>query len=833
MILWLDDVSAQNRFRVGGKGSSLARCRGLGLPVPDGFCVTVDAFTAAISQIRDRERGPCGKEPFPFPSGLEDALAAAYDRLGKPAVAVRSSGVDEDSESHSLAGQHETLLGVRGESALFDAVRACWASVWSDSAIEYRRRQGITGVSPIAVVVQPMVAPDVSGVLFTRDPVSGAPGKVVINASYGLGESVVSGLIVPDAFVVSVNPPRVVSRVLGSKKTRMDVGEQGVIQTRVPSSERSRLCLDDDQLLRLVDIGMRLERHYGSAQDVEWALCDGEVVLLQSRPITAQADSVEPVKSIEPSIERPLSARSRAESFIRADLAEHLPGPMPLDLAAVHRLIKAIGQVLDRAGINPPDPEALIQSHSDGTIRLNVSVPPQHPLRLLRMPVVAVRGLRHDPRRWPQEEAAVRRRMNRLAKLIDRRAEIDSAALMHLLDAVLDAAAHVLYDRYRNYLIPMALTRSLTRRLAAVADPRAGILEEDLYRGLPYVTAKANEGVSHLVDQLRRLGLVKALLELGPRRFLHDIDTMLGGDQFHADLNRFLTDFGARAGAPYLAFSSRSWRERPEDLLGMISAQLRGADAPQGRRADVGEVSGTATVRSIAMRLPAVLRRSWYRSVSRQRAMHVGREGTLYLIEELFFQARRIVDEISNRLVARGVLEAAEDILLLYEDEMRRALILPPDGDLLDLVEQRRRDRGRAQEAWRRSCAAEPNAIEADARLGDELVLRGLPSAAGQATGRARVILSPQDFANLGPGEILVCPFTDPSWTPLFSLAAGVVSEAGGPLSHAAIVAREYGIPAVLGVGDATVQIRDGDLIVVDGSAGVVTAVRANSEPLQ
>ena len=516
MILWLDDVGAQNRSRVGGKGASLARCRALGLPVPDGFCVTADAFTAAVSQIRDREIEP-GTKPFPFPPGLEAALVAAYDRLGKPAVAVRSSGVDEDGETHSLAGQHETLLGVRGESALFDAVRACWASVWSDSAIEYRRRQGITDVLPIAVVIQPMVAPDVSGVLFTRDPVSGAPGKIVVNASYGLGESVVSGLVVPDVFVASVNPPRVVSRLLGSKETRMDVGEQRVVQTRVSLAERSRLCLDDDQLLRLVDISVRLERHYGSAQDVEWALCDGEVVLLQSRPITAQADSVEPVKSIEPSIERPRSARSRAESLIRADLAEHLPGPMPLDLAAVHRLINAIGQVLDRAGINPPDPEDLIQSRSDGTIRLNVSVPPQHPLRLLRIPVVAVRGLQHDPRRWPQEEAAIRRRLNRLAKRIDRRAEIDSAALIHLLDAVLDAAAHVLYDRYRNYLVPIALTRSLTRRLAAVADPQAGILEEDLARGLPYVTAEANEGVSHLGDRRRGLGLVKAVLDLGPQ----------------------------------------------------------------------------------------------------------------------------------------------------------------------------------------------------------------------------------------------------------------------------------------------------------------------------
>ena len=246
MILWLDDVGAQNRSRVGGKGASLARCRALGLPVPDGFCVTADAFTAAVSQIRDREIEP-GTKPFPFPPGLEAALVAAYDRLGKPAVAVRSSGADEDGETHSLAGQHETLLGVRGESALFDAVRACWASVWSDSAIEYRRRQGITDVLPIAVVIQPMVAPDVSGVLFTRDPVSGAPGKIVVNASYGLGESVVSGLVVPDVFVASVNPPRVVSRLLGSKETRMDVGEQRVVQTRVSLAERSRLCLDDQR----------------------------------------------------------------------------------------------------------------------------------------------------------------------------------------------------------------------------------------------------------------------------------------------------------------------------------------------------------------------------------------------------------------------------------------------------------------------------------------------------------------------------------------------------------------------------------------------------------
>ncbi|MBE6474320.1 MAG: pyruvate, water dikinase [Actinomyces succiniciruminis] len=820
MILWLDDAEASNRSLTGGKGASLAQCRRLGLPVPDGFCVTTEAFLAASrSSAVDGQTN--GMHPLPLPPGFESALLDAYGRLGRPAVAVRSSGADEDGRETSLAGQHDTVLGVSGAAALLDAVRTCWASAFNERAAEYRRRREITEAAPIAVVVQRMVDPAVSGVLFTRDPVSGAADAAVVSASYGLGESVVSGHVVPDVFRLSARPPRILSRTMGSKETRMDQGPQGVVTTRVPPAERNRLCLDDDQLLRLLDIGMRLEEYYGCAQDVEWALCDGEVALLQARPVTAfagRAGSAAPPAG-------PRSVRARAEELIRADVAEHLPCPYPLDLSAAHRLVEAVAALLSRAGFNPPAPEALLQGDADGVIRLHASLPPQSLWGLTRLPAVVVRSIRHDPALWPQEEAAMRKRLNRLRRRVDRRAEADSASLLRLLDEAVDAAAHVLHDRYRHYLLPLALNRAATMRLAATAGLDRGVREEDLYRDLSYVTAAANAGVSRLAERVRALGLERTLLADGPEPFLDELGDTPAGRRFHAELHRFLDEYGARAGTPYLAFSARSWRECPEDLMGLIAAQLRASAAPRERAQ--APSSPRDVVQEVAARLPAPLRSRWYRSVARQRALHVGREGTLYLIEEFFLQARRAMDEIADRLVARGLLARAEDVLLLYDAEVRAALTQSTHPGLTALVDRRKDARSRAEEAWRCSCgtvrdSSDRGGSNRGGRAGG-LAVRGLPSAAGRACGRARVILEPRDFARLRAGEVLVCPFTDPSWTPLFSLAAGVVADAGGPLSHAAIVAREYGIPAVLGAAGATAGIHDGDLLEVNGSNGVVT----------
>lgn len=826
LILWLDDAEASDRSLKGGKGASLAQCRQLGLPVPDGFCVTTRALVAA-APLWHREMGEPGTEPLPFPPGLVPALIRAYDRLGRPAVAVRSSGADEDGRDASLAGQHDTVLGVSGEAALLDAVRACWASAFTERAAEYRRRQGIAEVAPIAVVVQRMVDPAVSGVLFTRDPVSGARYAAVVSASYGLGESVVSGRVVPDVFRLSTSPPQVVSRVLGTKETRLDLTSQGVITTQVPPAERNRLCLDDDQLLRLLDTGMRLEEYHGCAQDVEWALCGGEIVFLQSRPVTAgahRAESADREDSATPDTRaRPRCAR--VEELIRADVAEHLPFPYPLDLGAAHRLVDAVAALLPRAGFNPPAPEVLLRGDADGVIRLHTSLPPQNLLGLVRLPAAVAGSMRHDPARWPQEEAAIRRRLSRLTRRVDNCMEADSATLLRLLDEAVDSAAHVLHDRYRNYLVPLAVNRAVTMRMAAIAGLGGDVQEEDLYRDLLYVTAVANAGVSRLAERVRSLGLGRRLLQDGPRHFLDELDATPEGRLLSIELRQFLDEYGARAGSPYLAFSTRSWRERPEDLMGLIAAQLRGTDASPRERTEAKPPTQPTVTPDVAARLPAPLRGRWHRSVARQRALHVGREGTLYLIEELFLQARRVMDEIAGRLVARGLLETAEDIILLYDTEVRRALTRPAEVELTGLVSRRKDARVRAQEGWRRSSGRASGGLDEAGSAGP--VLHGLSSAAGRVRGRARVILTPRDSACLSSGEVLVCPYTDPSWTPLFSLAAGVVADAGGPLSHAAIIAREYGIPAVLGVNGATARIRDGDLIEVDGSTGVVSLVTA------
>ncbi|RAX23184.1 MULTISPECIES: PEP/pyruvate-binding domain-containing protein [unclassified Actinomyces] len=826
MILWLDDAEASDRSLTGGKGASLAQCRQLGLPVPDGFCITTRAFLAA-SRSGAVDGQTNGTHPFPLPPGFESALLDAYDRLGRPAVAVRSSGADEDGRETSLAGQHDTVLGVSGAAALLDAVRTCWASAFNERAAEYRRRREITEAAPIAVVVQRMVDPAVSGVLFTRDPLSAAADAAVVSASYGLGESVVSGHVVPDVFKLSASPPRILSRTMGSKETRMDLGPRGVVTTQVLSAERNRLCLDDDQLLRLLDIGMRLEEYYGCAQDVEWALCDGEVVLLQARPVTAfagRAGSAAPPAG-------PRSMRARAEELIRADVAEHLPCPYPLDLSAAHRLVEAVGALLYRAGFNPPAPEALLQGDADGVIRLHASLPPQSLWGLTRLPAVVGRSLRHDPGCWSQEEAAIRRRLGRLTRCIDRCAEADSAALLRLLDQAVDAAAHVLHDRYRNYLVPLAVNRAVTMRLAAMAGLGDGVQEEDLYRDLSYVTAAANAGISRLGERMRSLGLERRLLQDGPRPFLNGLDATPAGRKLLAELHQFLDDYGARAGSPYLAFSARSWRECPEDLIGLIAVQLRGMNASARERTEIEPPSRPAVMQDVTARLSAPLRGCWHRSVARQRALHVGREGTLYLIEEFFLQARRVMAEIAGRLVAGGVLEEAEDVVLLYDAEVRRALTRPAEVGLTSLITRRKNARARARETWLRSCGATDAVESADYRPAEGLALRGFPSAAGRVRGRARVILEPRDFGRLNAGEVLVCPFTDPSWTPLFSLAAGVVADAGGPLSHAAIIAREFGIPAVLGATGATARISDGELIEVDGSAGVVTRMSVTAEP--
>lgn len=805
MILWFDEITVADTARVGGKGANLGECAYAGLPVPPGFCVSTDAYREATEGLADalaadasRGDAAAARErivALPLPEAIQAAIGEAYARLDGVPVAVRSSATAEDLADASFAGQQDTYLGVVGIDAVLDAVRRCWASLWTDRAVDYRRRQGVAddGLA-LAVVVQAMVASDTAGVLFTRDPVTGDDASMLASSSYGLGESVVAALVTPDTFTLSRDSRAVIAREIGSKETRIDATADGdTVTSDVATRDRARQSVTDAQLVRLVELGERVEHHFGNGQDIEWAFVGEELYLLQTRPITTKAQTAEGHPP----------ARGWLEHRLRDDLIEHFPAPFPLDLHAVHQVQGVIQSLMRTAGFKAVPASSLVQGDEDGIIRITITKPRPTLAVLTRLPALFVKGVRRDPSAWPDEEAALRGHLEELSREMN---EAPSASDDDVLALVRDAvarAATITADRFVGYNAPMIVNRVLASWLIKLSRPEQETTPEDLYAGVPYKTAEITTAIDDLAAAARKCGLAELILD-APQGAVGDaLASAPEALEFLTLIENFLSAHGARTARLYLPFSNRSWREDREIFYALLAATLRGTPLEHTRTSDAAD--------SIEGQLPKFLRQRWRINTARLRARHIGREGTVYLIEECFCIARAGIDEIARRLVARQQLDHTDDIDFLYFHEIEESL----DDDrrqLQSVVTRRRRKRGMAEAIW----WDRGNITE------DDHALRGLPASAGRATGTARVIHSPDEFHRLQPGDILVCPYTDPTWTPLFALAAGVVADSGGPLSHAAIVAREYGIPAILGTGRAT-SLPDGIQLIVDGTNGTVT----------
>ncbi len=804
MILWFDDITTADVERVGGKGANLGECARASLPVPPGFCVTTDAYrqaTAGLSgalsaeaALRDAAAARQRILALSIPEAVEAAIREAYAELGEPMVAVRSSATAEDLADASFAGQQDTYLGVLGIDELLDAVRRCWASLWTDRAVDYRRQQGVPteGLS-LAVVVQTLIPADTAGVLFTRDPVTGDDSAMLASSSYGLGESVVAALVTPDTFSLSRGLRAVSSREIGSKQTRIDqVPGGGTITTDVPESDRARQSLTDTQLMRLLALGEQVESHYQSGQDIEWAFVGDKLYLLQARPITASRSRLQGHTPVRGGIEREL----------RSDLIEHFPAPFPLDLHVAHRVMDAIGNLMRTAGLRTIEETTLIQGDDDGIIHTSVSKPRTSPRMLVRLPCMMAKGARYDPSKWPEDEAAFRRRLNAMATRAHGLPEADDDASLQLVRDAVAEVVSISNTRYAKYALPMLANLAIAYILIRLARQRHIMKPQDIYAGAPYKTAEITAAITNLATTARDYGIADTIISAEPGTVGRTLATSDRGSEFLDQVVVFLAEHGARTPKPWLPFSNRSWREEPEALYALLVASLRGIQLTQDQSRD--------PVRDVEQQLPRFLQRRWRTNANRLRARHIAREGTLYLTEEFFCVAREGMDEIARRLVDRHQLETTDDLRFLYFREVEEAC-RDAQLSLQPIVSRRRRKRGMAEAVWWDRGQAD---ADADA-------LRGVPASAGLATGTARVIRSPEEFRRLQAGEVLVCPYTDPTWTPLFALATAVVADTGGPLSHAAIVAREYGIPAVLGVPGAT-GLPDGATLLVDGSSGTV-----------
>ncbi len=868
-VLELGHLGAQLLPVVGGKAANLGELICAGFPVPSGFCITTVAYQQVAADAFDV--GAWGADSFaeqaraaivasPVPTAVADAVKRAYRALGDDVpVAVRSSATAEDLPWASFAGQQDTFLNIVGAQAVLDAVRRCWASLWTDRAVSYRTTNGIDHTTVrLAVIVQQMIEPQVAGVLFTADPVTGHRGHTVIDASPGLGEAVVSGAVNPDHFVVDA-AGAVLERRLGDKRVLICSLPGGGTERLGRPSGAEQPCLSDGQIRDLTACGQRVQAHYGVPQDIEWALDRaGALWLTQSRPIT----TLYPL---------PTPPDGDLHVYLCASLAQGLTRPItPMGTAAFRLIASSVSELVFGSAV--PDPVAGPAAFAEAGQRAFADVTPLFRSRVGRtlMPrvldvmearsAVVLRQLCNDPRLAEQTRSwwhfirrlltlavrfriplhvaqglvrpsAARRYVDQLGRRLSSQLTVPAGVTAaHRVDHA-QRVVHTVVIPLMLAVAPVAgagyLALALASKLAG-GDVEHGEWDEVL-RGLTHnVTTEMDLELWALATRIRADAAAAAALrgatpaELAHRFTRRDLPAQLQGG-----LEEFLSQHGHHAVAEIDVGMPR-WSDDPTYILGVLANYLRLDDpdlAPDalftrgGRAAEaavarvVGRVRHRSRVRAVAVRI----------ALGRVRELAGMRETHKDYLVRVLAHVREQLAAVGAELADRKLLVEAEDVFFLDLVQARAALA---GADFRAVVAQRREDYER--ELRRRrvprvmlSDGTQPESLASPGHGLAEGQLVGTPASAGTVTAVARVVLDPVG-AYLAPGEILVVPSTDPGWTPLFLTASGLVMEMGGANSHGAVVAREYGIPAVVGVPDATLHITTGQRITVAGAAGLV-----------
>lgn len=870
-LVWLTDIGAGNECAVndddavGGKATNLAAMTVAGFSVPAGFCVTTAAYRQSArsgggladvlaefagTRPDDRERllllaknARAAIRAAAIPESIRDAVNDAYRRLGdqSPAVAVRSSALGEDLPDASAAGQYDTFLNVRGEGDVLERLRECWLSLWSDRAVLYRAARHQTHeAAAIAVVVQLMVDATSAGVLFTANPVTGKRTETVIEAIPGLGEGVVSGTVTPDRYIVD--------------------------DTGIP--DHTGGCLTAEQLVELHRIGAEIADHFGQPQDIEWAYdATGALWITQSRPITtlfpvpkSPDGTVHAYWSISTyqGLTQPFTPigswfiRHRQGSMrlrghgIAADLPD-VDGWVYWDITEGIRdeskrrqltyLIDALnapaGQLVNQlaadsrfptvSGDPGPEPDPLGARARKVTTWLALLAPNTARKRIHRVAKKRVRAAAHPD--FDRIDATPARRLDFVESNASQVATIER--------------------NLPRYASAGQVAEQLAKKiLAAVAD------QDDfnaVFRGVPHnpTTDMDLELWRIAADIQRDSDLFEAVRDRDPvelaQAFVTNQLPMAVGEAVRGFLDRY----GCRT-TNEIDLGVPRWSDDPAPVFTMLVNYLAatGTEHDPAHRFRSAAQSAEATIDRIVGKLPRSrpLTR-WFarRLLHRSRALRGLRElGKLCLVRG-FAEMRAQLVAIGDALTSRGMLATAEDVMFLDPSEIRRALA----GEDFRATVVRRRT------TYARECArpripaivlsdgtipslptlpspptlsslSTPASVEPETAT----TLAGIAAASGTVTGSARVVRDPTT-ARIDPGEILVATSTDPGWTPLFLTASALVTETGGMTSHGTTVAREYGIPAVIGVTGATDLIRTGDRVTVDGSTGTVIVAAA------
>jgi phosphoenolpyruvate synthase/pyruvate phosphate dikinase len=853
-VLDFHEIDQTQVALVGGKGARLGELSRIeGVRVPPGFCVTTDAFqrilaeTPSIADRLDRldRLAPDDRaairtlsaeirravEATTIPKDLESAITRRLDR--QAAYAVRSSATTEDLPSASFAGQHDSYLNVVGPAAILVHVSRSWASLFTERAVTYRLRHGFEHRKvQMAVVVQRMVLPDAAGILFTADPVTSNREVACVEASFGLGEALVSGLVNPDVYMV--RDGEVVGKAVAAKQLAIHAsGASGTHEQTIQVERQQEAALTDAQVVRLVQLGRRIEAHFGRPQDIEWCSVDDHFEIVQSRPITTlfpvpeaddednhvyvsvghqqmMTDAMKPLGlSLHQLIALPRMYEAGGRLFV--DVARRLASPATraATLQALGKSDPLIGDalqtILERGNFIPSLPDDSSGGPPPGAAPAAIETDPAIVAKLIERNQASIAVVKRDIRTK------------------------SGTALLDFILGDIQELKRLLFDPLSHQVIMagMEATWWLNEFFETWLGEKNAA--DTLTLSAPgNITSEMGLALLEVADVIRPYPEVVAFLErVQDEDFLDQLAELPGGPQARDSIQAYLDRYGMRC-VGEIDITRPRWRERPSTLVPLLVGNIKNFETGAGqRRFEQGRLQAWEAEQELLERVRALpdgeqKAEEAKRMIDRVRTFIGYREYPKYGIVSRSFVYKQSLMQEAERLVSANVLAEPEDIFYLTFQELGDVVRANEADD--QLISQRKHAFRSYQALTPPRVLTSEGEVIAGAYRRDDApagALIGLAVSGGTIEGRARVILDMNE-ADLEAGDILVTAYTDPSWSPLFVAITGLVTEVGGLMTHGAVIAREYGLPAVVGVEQATQLIRDGQRIRVHGTDGYV-----------
>ncbi|WHX64018.1 phosphoenolpyruvate synthase [Peribacillus frigoritolerans] len=864
-VLEFREIDKTKQMVVGGKGMNLGECSRIdGILVPEGFCVTTEAFKRvigendelhqlldqlAVQKVDERKRiSEISRkirdliEGIEIDKGIEEDIDRCLLTFGfEHAYAVRSSATAEDLPFASFAGQQDTYLNIKGKDAILQHISKCWASLFTDRAVIYRMQNGFDHRKVyLSVVIQRMIFPQASGILFTADPVSSNRKVLSIDASFGLGEALVSGLVSADNY--KVQEGRIVEKMISTKKLAIYARKEGgTVEKEIGPGQQVLSTLSDEQVLELERIGRKLEAHFGRPQDIEWCLVDDTFYIVQSRPITTlypipvandqenhvyvsvghqqmMTDAMKPLGLSFWLLTTPAPMR-KAGGRLFVDVTHMVASPESRKM-----LVDAIGQhdpLMKDALINIIERGDFIKSlpndkQEQSSGKSNKSVPSADSRAQLENGPTIVSDL-------------IKRSQTSIEEL---KQNIQTKSGSDLFDFILEdiqILKKILFDPQSSAVFMAAIDASswINEKMNKWLGEKNAA--DTLSQSVPNnITSEMGLALLDVADVIRPYPeVIDYLQQVKDDNFMDELVKLEGGQETQDAIYDYLGKYGMRC-AGEIDITKTRWSEKPTTLVPVILSNIKNFEPnASNRKFEQGRQEALKKEQEILDRLKQLpdgeqKAKETKRMISLIRNFIGYREYPKYGMVNRYFVYKQAILKEAEQLVQANVIHEKEDIYYLTFEELHEVV----RTNKLDYqIISKRKDEYKLYEKL-----TPPRVITSDGEIivgeykRDNLMAEaivGLPVSSGIIEGRARVILNMED-ADLEDGDILVTTFTDPSWTPLFVSIKGLVTEVGGLMTHGAVIAREYGLPAVVGVVNATKLIKDGQRIRVNGTEGYI-----------